>query len=239
MSFDLSSSTEYSTPDASPNPPHREPSSPVRRPQPTRTDLNGLDRRDDTDGADLVRALKANERGAFEQLVAVYHDRLCAVARTYVRDESDVSDVVQEVYLQVFKNIARFEENARLGTWLHRITVNAALMLLRSRRRRREQAMLENTPDAARPARRFQEQRSPASVLEEAEELARLHRQTLQDIQDLPATYRRIVHLRDIEELSNGDAATTLGITRAAAKSKLLRAHRHLRAAAAARDSRH
>ncbi len=232
MSFDLSSAsglssfaTDSSVTDA--------PSGPPRRP--VRASRREGGPREDPDQAGLVAALKANDPGAFDRLVAIYHERLCAVARTYVRDESDVSDVVQEAYLQAFKHIHRFEENSQLGTWLHRITVNAALMLLRSRRRRRELPIIEDAADAGHLERRMAASRTAQRSLEDAEELETLHRRTLDDIRDLPAVYRRIVHLRDIEELSNGDTAATLGITRAAAKSKLLRAHRRLRALAAQR----
>lgn len=232
MSFDLSSAsglssfaTDSSVTDAPSDTPQR-PSRAIRR-------EGG--RHEDPDQARLVSALKANEPGAFDRLVAVYHERLCAIARTYVRDESDVSDVVQEAYLQAFKHIHRFEEQSQLGTWLHRITVNAALMLLRSRRRRRELPMIEDAAVGGHIERGMAAGRTTERSLEDAEEQEILHRQTLDDIRDLPAAYRRIVHLRDVEELSNGDAAAKLGITRAAAKSKLLRAHRRLRALAAER----
>lgn len=213
------------------------PSTDDRGSQPSRrvAGRNDARRPADPEQDSLVRALKANEPGAFDRLVATYHERLCAVARTYVRDEADVSDIVQEAYVQAFKNIDRFEGHAQLGTWLHRITVNAALMLLRARRRRRELPIIEDAAGLMHLERRMAAGRSPATSLEDAEELHAAYRRTIDDIADLPATYRRIVHLRDIEERSNGDVAHDLGITRAAAKSKLLRAHRRLRAIAAAR----
>lgn len=232
MSFDLSSAIDpVSSATDTPN----EEAQPVRARRPLRAIRPAAGRGEGPDEADLVAALKANEPGAFDRLVSIYDARLRAIARTYVRDESDVGDVLQEAYLQAFKNIHRFEEHSQLGTWLHRITVNAALMLLRSRRRRREMSIIEDAAEAGPLERLMAASRTAERSLEDAEELEMLHRQTLDDIRDLPAAYRRIVHLRDVEELSNGDTAAKLGITRAAAKSKLLRAHRRLRDLAAQR----
>src|SRR5690349_12993599 len=99
------------------------------------------------DEATLLARLRRGENEAFELLVRVFGGRLLAVARRLVRNEDDARDVVQTAYLSAFRSLDRFEEGCQLSTWLHRIVVNAALMKLRSKRRKPEESI-----DALLPA---------------------------------------------------------------------------------------
>src|SRR5919107_3818674 len=91
--------------------------------------------------AALVAQLRAGDEAAYEQVVRSYGGRLLAVARRIVGTEEDARDVVQDAFLNAFKNLDRFEGKAKLSTWLHRIAVNAALMRLRTRKRKPEQPL--------------------------------------------------------------------------------------------------
>ena len=93
------------------------------------------------DEATLIAQLRAGDEAAFEQVVRQYGGRLLAVARRIVGSEEDARDVVQDAFLNAFKSLDRFEGNAKLSTWLHRIAVNAALMKLRTRKRKPEQSI--------------------------------------------------------------------------------------------------
>ena len=102
------------------------------------------------DEAALVAGLKARRPEAFETLVRTYTPRLLAVAMRMLGSTEDAQDVVQDAMLSAYRSIDRFEGNARVSTWLHRIVVNAALMKLRTRRRKREEyavAFREKNPD--------------------------------------------------------------------------------------------
>ena len=85
------------------------------------------------DEKQLVAGLRAGDRASYEHLVRTFGGCLLAVGRRLVRNEEDARDCVQEAFLQAFRNIDKFEERASLGSWLHRIVVNAALMKLRAR----------------------------------------------------------------------------------------------------------
>src|SRR5687767_2639045 len=87
----------------------------------------------------LVAALKAGDEAAFEQVVRIHGPRLLAVARQILGNDSDAEDALQDAFFTAFRAIGSFEGKSRLATWLHRVTVNAALMRLRSRKRKREQ----------------------------------------------------------------------------------------------------
>jgi RNA polymerase sigma factor (sigma-70 family) len=88
----------------------------------------------------LLAALKAGDEQAFETLVRLYGGRMLAVARRFVRNDDDAQDVVQAAYLSAFRSVGQFEGQCLVGTWLHRIVVNTALMKagrgVASRRRR-------------------------------------------------------------------------------------------------------
>ena len=74
-------------------------------------------------------------------MVRLYAGRMLAVARRLVGSDEDARDVVQDALLSAFRSIRRFEGQSLVSTWLHRITVNTALMKLRSRRRKPEESI--------------------------------------------------------------------------------------------------
>ena len=180
------------------------------------------------DGA-LVARLRAGEEAAYEELVRGYGGRLLAVARRFLRSEDDARDAVQDAFLSAFRNIGRFEGQARLSTWLHRIVVNAALMKLRTRRRRPELPIEELLPGfledghLAHPA---VEWRKSDTDPVEREELRRL---VLEKIQELPEGYRNVLMLRDIEDLDTEETAKMMGLSTGAVKTRLHRARLALR----------
>ena len=180
--------------------------------------------------AALLAGLRAGSDAAYETLVRDTSGRLLAVARRIVGTDEEARDVLQEAYLSAFKALDRFEANARLSTWLHRIVVNKALMRLRTRKRKPEEPIEPLLPafkDDGHQAREAVAWVDGADVmLERAETRAFVRSQ----IDRLPDTYRTVLLLRDIEELNTPETATMLGITENAVKIRLHRARQALRA---------
>jgi RNA polymerase sigma-70 factor (ECF subfamily) len=182
-----------------------------------------------SDEAGLLARLRAGEDAAFEELVRRYGGRLLAVARRFLPAEDDARDAVQDAYLSAFRSIDRFEGQAELSTWLHRIVVNAALMKLRTRRRKPEQSIEELLPGfledghLERPASPW---RSDGIDPAEQSELRTL---VLDNIHRLPESHRTVLLLRDIEDLDTGETAELLGISPGAVKTRLHRARQALR----------
>lgn len=177
--------------------------------------------------ADIVTRLRRGEEAAFELLVRRYTGRMLAVARRLVRDEEDARDAVQDALLSAFRSIGRFEGGCQLGTWLHRIVVNAALMRLRSRKRHPE-CPIEDLlpvfgPDGHRALRPDEERGVDLEV--EQEQLLAFVRES---VAHLPDGYREVYLLRDVEELSTEEAAAVLGVTPNAVKIRLHRARQAL-----------
>ncbi len=180
-------------------------------------------------GEPLVARLRAGDEAALEAMVRRHGGRMLAVAKRFFPGEEDARDVVQEAFLAAFRGIASFDGRAKLSTWLHRVVVNAALMRLRSRRRRREEPIEELLPRFDEEGHRVidgPDWQSPSeTLLQRAETRARVRRA----IATLPETHRAVLLLRDIEELDTNEAAAALGITPQAVKTRLHRARQALR----------
>lgn len=180
------------------------------------------------DEGDFVALLRAGDDAAFEELVRTHGGRMLAVARRFLPEE-DARDAVQDALLSAARSIDRFEGTARLSTWLHRIVVNAALMKLRTRKRRPEESIEDLLPT-------FREDGhmdvTPSPWRESAQQS--LERQEVRElvqaqIQNLPESYRAVLLLRDVEEATTQEAADLLGITPANVKVRLHRARQALR----------
>src|SRR6187431_172996 len=181
------------------------------------------------DEATLIAQLRAGDEAAFEQVVRSYGGRLLAVARRIVNSEEDARDAVQDAFLNAFRSLDRFEGNAKLSTWLHRIVVNAALMKLRTRKRKPEQSiegMLPSFLDDGHHEERFQSWDEPVDKLMERAENRELVRR---QIDALPEGYRTVLVLRDIEGLDTEETAKMLGLSVNATKIRLHRARQALR----------
>jgi RNA polymerase sigma-70 factor (ECF subfamily) len=178
---------------------------------------------------DLVAQLREGDAASFEVLVRQYGGAMLAVARRLLRNEDDARETVQDAFLQAFRAIRHFRNEARLSTWLHRIVTNAALMRLRAASRRPEAPIDNLLPQFDDEGRHAEPIGSlPVSVetaLEHAETRARIRA----CIAQLPDQYRAVIVLRDLQELSTAEAATLLGISENAVKIRLHRAHQALR----------
>jgi len=177
----------------------------------------------------LLERLLAGEEQAYEELVRSYGGRMLAVARRFLPVEEDARDAVQDAFLSAFRSIHRFEGNARLSTWLHRIVVNAALMKLRTRRRHPEQSIDDLLPGYLEDGH-FERPASPwrTDGLDPAEE-HELRELVLRSIHSLPEGHRNVLLLRDIEGLDTEEAADLLQISPGAVKTRLHRARQALR----------
>ncbi len=181
------------------------------------------------DETTLIAQLRAGDEAAFEHVVRQYGGRLLAVARRIVGTEEDARDVVQDAFMNAFRSLDKFEGNAKLSTWLHRIAVNAALMRLRTRKRKPEQSMDSLQPgfnEDGKFEERFQSWEEPVDkAMERAENRELVRKQ----IDALPESYRTVLVLRDIEGLDTEETAKVLGLTVNATKIRLHRARQALR----------
>lgn len=180
---------------------------------------------------ELLAALRQGDEQAYERLVRESSGRMLAVARRILRNPDDAQEAVQEAFLQAFRAIDRFEGEARLSTWLHRITVNACLLRLRHAKRHPEAALDDLLPHFDETGHRAgvefdREWPDDAADQLEQHQLGKIVRDS---IERLPENFRIVVTLRDIEGLSTEETALALGIRPEAAKMRLHRARQALR----------
>jgi RNA polymerase sigma-70 factor (ECF subfamily) len=181
------------------------------------------------DEATLLARMQAGDEDAFEACVRNYSGRLLLVARRILTNEEDARDAVQDAFLSAFKGIGRFQGHSRIGSWLHRIVVNAALSRLRSRQRRPELSIEDLLPHFGEGEHQI-DPPAPWKVTS----VAILQQQELRElvqgcISRLPETYRIVLLLRDIEGLSTEETAQMLETTIGVVKTRLHRARQALR----------
>ncbi len=179
--------------------------------------------------ADLLDALRSGREDAFETLVRRHSGRMLSVCRRILRNDEEAKDAVQEAFISAFRAIHSFEGGSQLGTWLHRIAVNASLMRLRSKKRRPEESIEDLLPafkDDGHAAIDPRDWSPTALQMVETRETREFVRGC---IDRLPEMYRVVLLLRDIEELDTAEAAGVLGVSEGVVKVRLHRAHHALR----------
>jgi RNA polymerase sigma-70 factor (ECF subfamily) len=160
--------------------------------------------------------------------VSRYGGRLLGVARGILRDGQAAEDCLQDIFVQAYLHIDSFQERSALPTWLHRIAVNAALVRLRSRRRRAEEPLENLLPAFDEYGHREplgKPSVDPEDMTARAEEIARVR----EAVDRLPDSYRLVLLLRDFEGLSTGETAEALETTAGAVKLRLHRARAALK----------
>jgi RNA polymerase sigma-70 factor (ECF subfamily) len=191
------------------------------------------------DEAALVADLQRGAPEAYERLVRTYGGRLLSVARRFLRNEEDAREALQDAFLSAFRGIQRFSGQSRLATWLHRITVNAALMKLRKRTANSERLIDDLLPKFASDGHHAEPAdswaRGPDQIVaaRETRELVRTA------IDELPEIYRTVLMLRDIDELDTAETAQLLGVSDSVVKTRLHRARQALRTALDRRLAEH
>jgi len=178
----------------------------------------------------LVSALQAGSDDAFETLVRLYMGRLLRVARRFLKNEEDARDAVQDAFIAAFRSIQKFEAGSKLSTWLHRIVVNSALMRLRTKRRHPEEDIEELLPRFRADGHQVTDSVDWSLSAEDMVQQSETRELVRRMIDQLPDSYRVVLLMRDIEEMSTEETATALGITTAAVKVRLHRARQALRA---------
>jgi RNA polymerase sigma-70 factor (ECF subfamily) len=180
----------------------------------------------------LAERLKRGDEDAFEDLVRHHSGPLIGLARGILGDADLARDAVQDAFLNAFRALDGFNGDARLGSWLHRIVVNAALAKLRQRRRRPESFLADEFPGS--PDGDPLHGKAPMSEGEsEAADDSLARRQKSELVRDCIArmteSHRTVLTLRYIEEYDTEQTARILGIAPNTVKTRLLRARDALR----------
>lgn len=181
----------------------------------------------------LLERLRAGDGAALETLMAQFSNRVYRLAYGITRNAADAEEVVQDVFLTVCRKSDSFEGRAALGSWIYRVTANAALNKRRGKRQELETSLEEQLPRFKEDGHREGDRawvladwsQNPERALLSGETRAVLGRA----LDALPEHYRAVLALRDVDELSNEETAEILGESVASVKSRLHRARMALR----------
>ncbi|HEY5947004.1 MAG TPA: sigma-70 family RNA polymerase sigma factor [Kofleriaceae bacterium] len=156
---------------------------------------------------ELVARVRDGARDEFEILVRRHNQRLYRAARAIMKSDDEAEDIVQQAWLEVYRNLAQFRGDAAFTTWVTRIAVNAAITLARKR------PVIAEVTDSVSADK-------PDQDLERAE-LGKLLEECLER---LPQGNREVMVLRDVLELDTAETAEMLGVSAEAVRVRLHRA---------------
>ena len=174
----------------------------------------------------LIRGLRNGEPEAYRKLYNEYVQKIGRIAKSYIGVD-DVEDVIQEVFMKVYKNIRKFRGDSALSTWIYRIAVNVCKdMLLKKRKKREILTSFGLEEDEKAMPEPVEEMQPTDELLREvsAEEIRRA-------IESLSEEDRLLITLREIEEMSYSDMANVVGKPVGTIKSRLHYARERLKGA--------
>lgn len=163
--------------------------------------------------AALIQAACAGDHAAMSALYEKHAGRVYSVVRRLVGDDDLADDVSQDAWLRAFEKLHLFRGDSAFGTWMHRLAVNAALNRLRRSSRRTE---IEGAVELRQAAARTDDVVLNQRVLSKA-------------MDQLPAGYRQVLVLHDVEGLKHEEIARRLGIATGTSKSQLHKARARMR----------
>src|ERR1700730_7749430 len=175
--------------------------------------------------ASLVERLRRHEEGAAEALVALYGDRTYRLAMRITHNSSDAEEVVQDALLAASRKIDTFRGTSAFGSWVYRITANAAYQKLRAKRSKRNEVSWQDlAPSFDDKGQRMKvtvdRSKGPKDPAVEGE----LRSVLCGGIDELPVNFRTPFLLHDVEGLSNPEIAETLHLKLGTVKSRVHRA---------------
>jgi len=186
-------------------------------------------RRADRD-LDLLEALRRREPMAAERLVTTYGERAYRLASGITGNGPDAEEVVQDAFWTVVRKIDTFRGESAFGSWFYRIVANAAYQKLRGRQsRRREVSLDEALPFFDEGGCHVAPMDDWSPRVDNPAIQAELRTALTSAIDDLPAAYRTVLVLRDVEGRSNPEIAEALGLSVPVVKTRVHRARLFLR----------
>jgi len=183
------------------------------------------------DRADRSDASLSEPRGkqSAEQMVRDNIGWMLALARRVLGDRALAEDAVQDAFQNAFRALDGFQERSSLKTWLHRITVNASLTILRRQKRLAEEPIDDYLPEFNQHRCRIEADWPQLASVDEIMHSQRLRSLVKRGMDTLPDAYRIVLQLRDIEEYNTREVAELLGISESNVKVRLHRARSALK----------
>ncbi|MEX1275883.1 MAG: sigma-70 family RNA polymerase sigma factor [Bacteroidota bacterium] len=177
------------------------------------------------DDFQLVEAFRKGDEKAFEELIRRYQHQVANLIYLTLGNREEVDDLTQEVFIRVYRSLHRFEHSASVFSWIYRITMNLCIDEIRRRKIKRTLSLEFFTDHTLERERQSKE----TSNAEDDLLLKEKKRMVSNALQRLSPLHRQIILLREYEDLTYEEIATTLRISTQAVKSRIFRAREELR----------
>jgi RNA polymerase sigma-70 factor (ECF subfamily) len=174
---------------------------------------------------ELIKAVLAGDTSSFEVLIVRYQPRVFGTARKYARRESDVEDIVQEVFIKAFTKLSTFRGDSPFEHWLMRLAVRTCYDFLREHQRNREHPLSEITEEESNWLERF----ATGNMQDDAHSAAAARALILKLLEQLSPQSRLIIQLLEIEEKSLKEIAQLTGWSIPMIKVRAFRARATMR----------
>jgi RNA polymerase sigma-70 factor, ECF subfamily len=173
---------------------------------------------------EVVSRVLAGETAMYEIVMRRHNQRLYRASRAILRDDDEAEDVMQDAYVRAYQHLHQFAGRAKFSTWLTRITVNEAIA-------RKHRSQRYSQLDSLSDSRGDPVDRIVSSMPNPEQQASNSELRTLLEnaIEDLPDSYRAVLMLRDVEEISTIDVAAILEISEENVKTRLHRTRALLR----------
>ena len=171
---------------------------------------------------ELVRAARSGDEGAFETLVRTHEKKIYNLCLRLCENGDDAADAAQEAFVSAWRALPFFREESNFATWLYRLATNASIDLLRREKRHRAPLSLDDEEQSVDVA---DETASPDTLYEKKE----LREAVLRAMEGLSDEQRRILVLRELQQLSYQEIAEVLELDLGTVKTRIHRARKNLR----------
>ncbi len=166
----------------------------------------------------IIKQVLGGDTNAFELIVKQYEKKVYNLALRYLKNREDALDLSQEVFIQVYNNLAQFRGDAQFSTWIYRVTYNKCVDMLRKTQKIKRNVVMSIDDE------NFFETRDHRATVEESYEGRETLLSVMKIIDTLPSEQRDVVMLRYIKDLSYAQIADVLQIAEGTVKSRLNRA---------------
>lgn len=174
---------------------------------------------------ELVRMAKRGEMEAFEEIISLYEKKVFSTIYYMVKNEHEVEDIAQEVFLKIYKNLKNFKEESSLYTWIYRITINVCIDELKKRKNIVYIDEKLQTDEGEVDVQLEDTSKGPEQLAEDEE----LKRKLIACIKKLPVDQRTMIILRDIKCFTYMEIAEMTKMNLGTVKSKINRARTSLK----------
>lgn len=171
---------------------------------------------------ELIARLQARDETAFEELIHLYEKKVYALCARMCGNAEDAEEAAQDAFLALWRGIDRFRQESSLSTWIYRLASNACIDLMRRKKKGAGSVSLDDEE-------LFVDAVDPAPQPHEEAERRETQRLLQEGLLSLPAEYRSILLLREIEGLSYSEISAALDLELGTVKSRISRGRTLLR----------